>query len=46
MKLLLAVLDIDDAATGSVRLKRNVTKEDEMTLDTRSAKTVGVGART
>jgi von Willebrand factor type A C-terminal domain len=42
MKLLLAVLDIDDAATGSVRLKRNVAQEDEMTLDTRSTKTVGV----
>jgi VWA domain-containing protein len=46
MKLLLAVLDIDDAATGSVRLKRNVAQEDEMTLDTRSTKTVGVRART
>jgi von Willebrand factor type A C-terminal domain len=46
MKLLLAVLDIDDAATGSVRLKRNVAQEDEMALDTRSTKTVGVRART
>jgi len=45
MKLLLAVLDIDDPATDSVRLKRNVAQEDEMTLDTRSTKTVGVSAR-
>ena len=46
MKLLRAVVDIDDAASGLVRLKGNVAREDEMTLDTRSTKTVGVGART
>ncbi len=38
-KLLRAVVDIDDAATGTVRLKRNVTKEDAMALETRSTKT-------
>lgn len=33
------VLDIEDAATGTVRLKRDVSKLDEMALDTRSTKT-------
>lgn len=36
------VVDIDDAATGSVRLRRNVDKLDEMALDTASTKTVRV----
>jgi von Willebrand factor type A C-terminal domain len=31
-----------DAATGTVRLKSRVTDADEMTLDTRSSKTVRV----
>jgi von Willebrand factor type A C-terminal domain/von Willebrand factor type A domain len=42
MKLLKAVVDVDDAATGTVRLKRQVADVDEMSLDTRSTKTVRV----
>jgi hypothetical protein len=42
MKLLKAVVDVEDAATGTVRLKRQVTDVDEMSLDTRSTKTVRV----
>src|SRR5215831_12942555 len=38
-KLLRAVVDVQDAATGTVRLKRNVAKEDTMALETRSTKT-------
>lgn len=38
--LLGKVVDIEDAATGTVRLKRQVDKADEMSLDTRSTKTV------
>jgi hypothetical protein len=38
--LLDKVVDVEDAATGRVRLKRNVDKADEMSLDTRSTKTV------
>ena len=34
-----AVVDIDDAATGTVRLKKRVDTADEMVLDTRSTKT-------
>jgi hypothetical protein len=36
------VVDIDDAATGTVRLKRSVEKLDEMALDTSSTKTTRV----
>jgi hypothetical protein len=36
------VVDIDDAGTGTVRLKRNVDKLDEMALDTSSTKTTRV----
>ncbi|MBO3131160.1 VWA domain-containing protein [Dermatophilus congolensis] len=36
------VVDIDDAATGRVRLKRSVNKLDEMALDTASTRTVRV----
>jgi hypothetical protein len=43
MKLLNAVVDVDDAATGTVRLKKQVDDADEMALDTRSTKTVRVG---
>jgi len=43
MKLLSAVVDVDDAATGTVRLRRDVDDIDEMALDTRSTKTVRVG---
>jgi hypothetical protein len=37
--LLSRVVDVEDAATGRVRLKTQVEAEDEMTLDTRSVKT-------
>ncbi|HEY4376745.1 MAG TPA: hypothetical protein VGM93_06285, partial [Acidimicrobiales bacterium] len=36
------VVDIDDEATGTVRLKRDVSKLDEMALDTSSTKTTRV----
>ena len=36
------VVDIDDAATGTVRLRRDVQKIDEMALDTASTKTTRV----
>jgi hypothetical protein len=42
-ELLASVVDIEDAATGTVRLRRKVSAEDEMALDTRSTKTVRVG---
>ena len=38
--LLDKVVDVDDLETGTVRLKKNVEKADEMSLDTRSSKTV------
>jgi hypothetical protein len=41
-KLLAKVVDVDDAATGTVRLKARVADADEMALDTRSTKTVRV----
>ncbi len=41
-KLLAKVVDVVDAANGTVRLKANVSKEAEMTLETRSTKTVRV----
>jgi hypothetical protein len=41
-KLLAKVVDVVDAATGTVRLKRTVADADEMALDTRSTKTVRV----
>jgi von Willebrand factor type A C-terminal domain/von Willebrand factor type A domain len=41
-KLLRKVVDIDDAATGTVRLKREVAKEDAMALETRSTKTTRI----
>ncbi|MFF4409423.1 VWA domain-containing protein [Streptomyces sp. NPDC001262] len=41
-KLLAKVVDVVDAATGTVRLKSNVSKEAEMTLETRSTRTVRV----
>ncbi|MFC7531127.1 VWA domain-containing protein [Actinoplanes sp. GCM10030250] len=41
--LLAKVVEIEDAATGTVRLRRKVAAEDEMALDTRSTKTVRVG---
>jgi von Willebrand factor type A C-terminal domain/von Willebrand factor type A domain len=39
-RLLAKVVDVVDAATGTVRLKKKVDAADEMTLDTRSTKTV------
>ena len=39
-KLLLKVVDVVDAATGTVQLKKKVEDADEMALDTRSTKTV------
>ncbi|MCP9997692.1 vWA domain-containing protein [Streptomyces werraensis] len=41
-KLLAKVVDVVDAATGTVRLKTKVEEADEMTLETRSTKTVRV----
>jgi hypothetical protein len=41
-KLLAKVVDVEDAKTGTVRLKRKVATVDEMTLDTRSSKTMRV----
>jgi hypothetical protein len=46
MKLLQAVVEVEDAATGTVRLRRDVSIVDEMSLDTRSTATVRVGAGT
>ena len=46
MKLLGKVVDVEDAATGTVRLRGDVADVDEMALDTRSTKTVRVGAGT
>ncbi|RKN11081.1 vWA domain-containing protein [Streptomyces radicis] len=40
--LLAKVVDVEDAAEGTVRLKAGVTQADEMTLETRSTKTVRV----
>jgi hypothetical protein len=41
-KLLRSVVDIQDAETGTVRLKHAVAKEDEMALETRSTKTARI----
>ncbi|MCW5251727.1 MULTISPECIES: vWA domain-containing protein [unclassified Streptomyces] len=41
-KLLAKVVDVVDAAEGTVRLKAKVEEADEMTLETRSTKTVRV----
>lgn len=41
-KLLAKVVDVVDEATGTVRLKARVAEADEMTLETRSTKTVRV----
>ena len=43
MRLLRKVVDVDDEATGTIRVKRNVEALDEMELDTRSTRTVRVG---
>jgi hypothetical protein len=44
-KLLAKVVEVVDAPTGTVRLKKKVDAADEMELDTRSTKTVRVGRR-
>jgi von Willebrand factor type A C-terminal domain/von Willebrand factor type A domain len=44
-KLLRGVVDVEDLATGTVRLKRSVSKEDEMMLETRSTKTARVARK-
>jgi hypothetical protein len=41
-KLLVNVVDVQDAASGTVRLKTHVSDADEMALDTRSTKTIRV----
>jgi uncharacterized protein YegL len=41
-KLLRTVVEIEDAPTGTVRLKKGVAKEDEMALETRSTKTTRI----
>jgi hypothetical protein len=38
-KLLRTVVDVQDAETGTVRIKKSIAKEDEMALETRSTKT-------
>lgn len=42
MKLLRNVVEVEDEKTGTVRLKRDVKKEDEFALDTRSTRTARV----
>jgi hypothetical protein len=41
-KLLRRVVDVQDADTGTVRLKQTVAKEDSMALETRSTKTARI----
>ena len=43
-RLLANVVDVQDAATGTVRLRSRVSDADEMALDTRSTKTIRVQA--
>jgi hypothetical protein len=45
-RLLRRVVDVEDAETGTVRLRRDVARLDEMALDTRSTRTVPVRPRT
>jgi hypothetical protein len=40
LDLLETIVDVEDAATGTIRLKPAVAEGDEMMLDTRSTKTV------
>jgi hypothetical protein len=42
LELLSAIVDVDDPATGTVRLKPVVADQDEMMLDTRSTRTLRV----
>jgi len=41
-KLLKTVVDIEDASSGTVKLKRDIAKEDAMALETRSTKTTRI----
>jgi protein involved in polysaccharide export with SLBB domain len=41
-RLLSKVVDVVDAEAGTVRLKSNIEKTDEMALDTRSTKTTRI----
>lgn len=43
MRLLAKVVDVDDAESGTVRLRQGTEKAAEMTLDTRSTRTVRLG---
>jgi len=43
--LLAKVVEIEDPATGTVRLRRRIEAADEMALDTRSTRTVRVGKK-
>ncbi len=42
VRLLAKVVEVDDPASGTVRLRREVAALDEMALDTRSTRTVRV----
>ena len=42
LELLAAIVEVEDARTGTVRLKSDVADQDEMMLDTRSTKTLRV----
>jgi hypothetical protein len=42
VRLLQKVVDVDDAGSGTVRLKRQVERSDEMALDVRSTRTVRI----
>jgi len=44
VKLLRKVVDVEDPATGTVRIRKDIDKADEMALDTRSTRTVRVGS--
>ena len=45
VRLLQKVVEVDDAASGTVRLRRDVEKSDEMALDVRSTRTVRVNKK-
>ncbi len=45
VRLLQKVVEVDDAASGTVRLRRDVEKSDEMALDVRSTRTVRVNRK-
>ena len=43
IKLLRKVVDVEDERTGTIRIRKDIDKADEMALDTRSTRTVRVG---